>query len=138
MKTLRLNSTFFTLGILLSLSQFNCKKDPLVLDYINVRGYVIAKETCNTDENLDYWLIDLTMDPNTPQYGTAIVINGIPYSNVVKTKLLATELKSLGKTVFFHFKTTSSIPVITTGCIVTAPVTYSVKEINILEQGEAL
>ncbi|MEO6668926.1 MAG: hypothetical protein ABIN36_05590 [Ferruginibacter sp.] len=115
-----------------------CNKDPVNLDFINVRGTVIAKETCNTNETTDYWLIDLTLNPDTPQYGSTVTINGAIFTDVVKTKELSPQLKELGKHVFFHFQEISDNPVETLNCNVSTPVTYLVKEIYILEQGEAL
>ncbi|MEJ7676392.1 MAG: hypothetical protein WKG06_00625 [Segetibacter sp.] len=56
-------------------------------------GYVIGKESCNTDETKDYWLVDLIYLQSAPQYGDTLVLNGITYTNVIKTKDLDERLK---------------------------------------------
>lgn len=80
------------LSVILFFTYATCNKPPYVPDYKNVKGYVIGKEICNTDEAKDYWLIDLTYLPNTPQYGDTFVLNGNTYTNVVKTRGLGERL----------------------------------------------
>jgi hypothetical protein len=121
--------------------QGSCNKEPYKPDYSMVAGYVIGKETCNTDSTQNYWLIDLayllnTPVRNTPQYGDTLILNGITYTNVVKTKDLAERLKQQGMKVSIDFKTITQNKVETTGCTIENPVTYSLKEIFIINQGE--
>ena len=123
----------FTLSVLLSFLFFsNCNKQPYFPDYSNVKGYVIGKETCSTDESQDYWLVDLSYLSNTPRYGDTLVINGGVYANVVKTKGLADTTKHIGTPISIDFKIITPNKVETTGCTVANPITYSVKEIFII------
>ena len=115
-----------------------CKKPPAILHYYNVKGYVIAKEICHTDPSKDYWLIDLTFLPDTPQYGDTLLLSGVTFTNVVKTKELSEDLKEIGKRVSIDFKTITPNKVQTTGCSVTKPVTYDLKELFIIHQFEIL
>ncbi len=123
------------LAMLLSLS-FSCTKRPFIPDYSAVEGYVIGKETCKVNETEDYWLVDLTYFPNTPQYGDTLILTGTPYTNVVKIKTLDQRLKQLGMIVSFDFKTITPNKVITSGCGVANPVTYDLKELIIINQFE--
>ncbi len=114
----------------------SCTKPPARPDYDNVKGYVIGKETCNTDTTKDYWLIDLTYFPDTPQYGDTLLLNGIRYTNVIKTKGLDERLKQTGMRVSIDFKTISQNKVVTSGCTLTNPMTYNLKELFVLYQFE--
>lgn len=105
-------------------------------DYRNVKGYVIGKETCHTDETKDYWLIDLTYLSDAPQYGDTLSLNGATYTNVIKTKDLDTRLKELGMKVSLDYKSITPNKAETTGCDVANPVTYRLKELTIENQGE--
>ncbi len=98
-------------------------------------GKVIAKESCNADETKDYWLVDLTVFPNTNQYGDTLELNGIIYTNVVKTLDLLPEFKVVGKRIGFDFYI-SSQRVVTSGCSLTNPVTFNLKEIDAVRMGE--
>lgn len=113
-----------------------CNKQPYKPDYSNVKGFVIGKEVCNSNETLDYWLIDLTYSANTPEYGDTLFYYGANYTNVVKTKDLDSVLKVVGKRVSLDFKTITNNKVQTTGCNVPIPETYDLKEIFIINQGE--
>ncbi len=114
----------------------SCTKPPARPDYDNVKGYVIGKETCNTDTTKDYWLIDLTYFPDTPQYGDTLLLNGITYKNVIKTKELDEYLKKIGMRVSINFKTITTQKVVTSACNAVNPKTYNLKEIFIIDQGE--
>ena len=114
----------------------SCSKLPYVPDYTNSGGYVIAKEICNIDPSQDYWLVDLTYHQETPQYGDTITINNVTYTNVVKVKGLGQPLQHIGMTVSLDFKTVTPNKVETTGCGVASPVTYKLKELFIINQGE--
>lgn len=115
---------------------FSCKRGIHIADYTNAGGFVIGKETCKTNEAEDYWLVDLTYHSNTPQYGDTLSLSGITYTNVVKVKTLDSRLKQIGMKVSFDFKTVTPNKVITTGCNVTNPITYDLKELFIINQGE--
>lgn len=123
----------FTITLLNSSS---CNKYPYKPDYKNITGFVIGKETCNTDENQDYWLIDFTYEPNPPKVGDTLLLNGITYTNVLKTKGLGQRLKLIGMKVSIDYRIISAGKVITTGCNVASPVTYNLKELTILNQFE--
>jgi hypothetical protein len=109
-----------------------CNNEPFKPRYKNVKGYVIGKESCNIDENQDYWLIDLTYLPNTPQYGDTLLLNGQIFTNVVKTKGLRDTVKHIGKAVSIDFNKISTDKVVTVGCNVSGPVTYNLKEIFVI------
>ncbi len=111
-------------------------KQPFITDDNNIKGYVIGKETCNKDETKDYWLIDFTYGSNNPHVGDTILVNGVTYNNVLKTKGLDQQLKITGLRVTIDYKITSSTKVTSSGCDVLNPVTYSLKELTILDQGE--
>lgn len=132
-KILLLIGSFF---IITSLVSSSCTKPPSIADYTNAGGYVIAKEICNSNDADDYWLVDLTYYPDTPQYGDTLTLNSITYKNVIKTKGLNARLKQIGMTVSLDFKTVTPNKIETTGCIVTTPVTYRLKELFIINQGE--
>ncbi|MBI1780308.1 MAG: hypothetical protein HYR66_02920 [Sphingobacteriales bacterium] len=114
----------------------NCNRDPYLLPYDNIGGFVIGKETCNTDDTQDYWLLDFTVYPNTPHVGDTLILNGTTYTNVLKVKGLATGLKQIGMRVSIDYKTITSNKVITTGCTITSPVTYPLRELFSINQFE--
>jgi hypothetical protein len=126
------------LYILLSALVFvsSCNKQPFITDDNNIEGYVIGKETCNTDETKDYWLIDFTYGSSNPHVGDTILVNGVTYNNVLKTKELDQQLKILGLRVTIDYRAISSTKITSIGCDVLNPVTYSLKELTILHQGE--
>lgn len=119
-----------------SMISSSCNKEPYKPDYSNIRGYVIGKETCHVDESQDYWLVDFTYDPTPPKIGDTLVLNGVVYTNVLKVKGLDPQLKQIGMRVSIDYKTISTAKIITTGCSVSTPVTYPLKEIFILHQFE--
>jgi hypothetical protein len=123
----------FTIVLLLSIS---CERGAFIPDYTNTGGFVIGREICKADEAEDYWLVDLTYYPNTPPYGDTLTINGTTYINVVKVKTLASRLKQIGMRVSFDFKTITPNAITTTGCTVSNPVTYNLKELFVINQGE--
>ncbi len=114
----------------------SCKKRPFIPDYTNTGGFVIGRESCKTNETEEYWLVDLTYYSNTPRYGDSLSLNGITYTNVVKVKTLDPRLKQIGMRVSFDFKTITTNKVITTGCTISNPVTYNLKELFIINQFE--
>lgn len=105
-------------------------------DYRNVKGNVIGKETCHTNEAQDYWLVDLTYLPDAPQHGDTLLLNGNTYTNVIKTKDLNERLKELGMKVSLDYKAITPNKVETTGCSVANPVTYRLKELFVENQFE--
>lgn len=131
--SLLFTATFFAYTILVG---GNCNRQPFIPDYSNIKGFVIGKETCNANEALDYWLIDFTYLPNAPQVGDTLVLKGIKYTNVLKTKELDPLIKQTGLLISIDYKTITSNKVTTSGCTVAAPVIYPLKEIFIIYQGE--
>lgn len=123
----------FTITAVFTLS---CKQGVHIPDYTNTGGYVIGRETCKANESEDYWLVDLSFYPDTPQYGDTLTLSGVTYQNVVKVKTLSERLKQLGMKVSFDFKTVTTDKVITTGCSVASPVIYALKELFIINQFE--
>lgn len=130
------HSIIFSFLIVTVLTSGSCNKPPFKPDYENIGGYVIGKETCNADESQDYWLLDFTVYANSPSVGDTITLNGITYSNVLKLKGLDPRLKLIGMKVSVDYRTITSSKVTTTGCTVVTPVTYALKEIYIINQGE--
>ena len=116
----------------------SCKRDPYIIDYKNLKGYVIGKEICNTDESDDYWLIDFTYGNNNLKVGDTLVLNGITYTNVLKTKgkFLDERLKIIGLKISIDYKTITTEKITTSGCNVQNPIIYRLKEITIVNQGE--
>ena len=104
--------------------------------HANIGGYVIGNETCNTDVTQNYWLLDFTVYPNSPQIGDTLFLNGMTYTNVLKVKGLDARLKQVGMRVAIDYNVVSSGKVITTGCTVNNPITYDLKEISIIHQFE--
>jgi hypothetical protein len=111
-------------------------KQPFKPDYANIGGYVIGNETCSADQTKDYWLLDFTIYPNSPEIGDTLILNGITYNNVLKVKGLDPRLQQIGTRVSIDYKKVSANKIITTGCTVSSPVVYSLKEIYIINQFE--
>src|SRR5687767_1104041 len=86
----------YLLSILFGFIFGSCNKRPWTPDYETIDGYVMGKETCNIDESQDYWLVDFTLTPNTPQVGDTLEINGVAFTNVLKVKGLDDQLKFFG------------------------------------------
>lgn len=110
-------------------------KQPYKPDYSNIAGYVIGKETCNTDDTNDYWLLDFNVYPNSLHIGDTLVLNGITYTNVLKVKGLDPRLKQIGAGVSIDYKKISGKK-LTTRCTVSSPVVYILEEIFIIHQFE--
>jgi len=118
------------------LTSGSCKKPPFKPDYKNIGGYVIGKENCNADINQDYWLLDFTVYPNSPKIGDTLILNGTTYTNVLKLKGLDPRLKQVDMKVSIDYKIISSNKIITSGCTAATAITYPLKEIFIINQGE--
>lgn len=114
----------------------SCNKLPFKPDYEIIGGSVIGKETCNVDETNDYWLIDFNYYPTIPpKIGDTLVLNGITYTNVLKVKGLAPQLKYIGMKVAIDYNKISKRE-LTMGCTVDSPIVYNLKEIFIIDQFE--
>ena len=128
--------SFLSFVYLLTVSS-SCKKEPYVPDYDHAGGFVITKETCSaTDPDNDYWLVDLSVNYTaTNTFGDTLTYNGIFYEHVVKTKGLLPQFKIVGKKLAFDCRFTTN-KVTTTGCSVAVPVTYFLKEMQVINSGE--
>lgn len=129
--------SFFAFSLLLFLSLYilSCNSrfpDP---NFENAGGYVIGKERCNTDTTKDYWLIDFSIAPLPNNYGDSLLLNGTTYRHVVKTTGIAAQFKFIGAKVDFDFRLSIS-PVQTINCNVANPLTYLLKEMQVLSQAE--
>lgn len=133
MKTIHLKLLVY---ILTSFSLVSCKKEPYIVNHKNLKGHVIGKENCNMDESKDYWLIDFNYGSSNPKVGDTLVLNGITYTNVLKTTKLDPQLKTLNLRVSIDYTNITINNVPTTSCTVAMPVTYSLKEISIKNQFE--
>lgn len=122
--------------IIIDLSVFySCNnKRPYKIPYEISAGTVIGKENCFVDTTKEYWLINLSVYPNTKQYGDTISLNGVTYTNVVKTSGLKAPFNQIGKRVGLSF-TLSKNRVQTDGCNVSSPVTYDLKILEIISEG---
>lgn len=121
---------------LLVFNSCSCNKPPYKIDYENIGGIVIGKETCNADESQDYWLLDFTVRANSPQIGDTLFLNGMTYTNVLKVKGLDPRLKEIGMRVSLDYRVISPGKIVTTGCTVSSPVTYDLKELFFINQFE--
>jgi hypothetical protein len=134
MKSLFFSLLFFSL--FLTFLSSSCKRDPYIPDFDHAGGYVIGKEVCKADTAQDNWLIDLSIDYSAANtFGDTITINGTTYNHMVKTTQLLPQFHVIGKRVAFdcHF---SSSKVQTTGCTISNPITYNLKEMTVLSTGE--
>lgn len=127
---------FYLFSTIIILTSSSCVKRPFIADYTNAKGFVIGRESCKSNETEDYWLIDLTYLSDTPQYGDTLFLNGVTYTNVVKVKGLHENLKIIDLRVSIDFKNITTDKVQTTGCTIPNPVTYQLKELFIINQGE--
>lgn len=128
----------FSIGLLISIFYIfsSCNnKTPFKPDYSNIGGYVIGKESCDTNETNDYWLLDFNVYPNTPHVGDTLILNGITYTNVLKVKGLDPRLKQIGMRVSIDYNKISARE-LTMGCSVRSPEVYFLKEILIIYQFE--
>lgn len=127
---------FFATSAIVTLYSSSCNKQPYKPDYKNIQGYVIGKEKCNTDDSKDFWLIDFTYGSDNPKVGDTLIVNGSKYTNVLKTSGLDQKLKVIGMRVSIDYRLISTDKVVTTGCTVTSPIIYYLKELTILNQFE--
>lgn len=128
--------SFFFLAYLIFFESCKNSGRPAYPDYKSINAYVIGKEACYSDNTKDYWLVDFNYDPNTSQYGDTIILNGITYTNVVKTKDLASWAKRIGEKLSIDFKTISTNKVQSSGCNLLPSQTYILKELFIIHQFE--
>ena len=56
MKQLHTIKLLIIFAIISTFIHASCKKPPFKPEYENIGGFVIGKETCNTDDTQDYWL----------------------------------------------------------------------------------
>lgn len=71
------------------------------------------------------------LNPPNLNYGDTLTINGIFYKHLVKTTQLMPEFKIIGRKVSFDFHLSTS-KVQSVGCTATNPITYNLKEMNVL------
>ena len=115
----------------------SCNKEPYVPPYNTAIGYILGKEICNTDVSKDYWLINIISSSSVQQqYGDKLTLNGVEYTNVIKTTGVTNDLKIDGQKVGFDFNISTN-KVTTTGCNVSGQVTYQLKEATIINISES-
>lgn len=115
---------------------FSCGKEPKEVDFLSVAAYVVGKEYCNSNEAEDYWIVDCSVAPNTPQLGGAVMVDGTTYVNALKVKELSEHSKIRGARVLFDYRVISPNPVVSENCTVDTPIVYALKELFILNQFE--
>ncbi|MGH2643273.1 MAG: hypothetical protein ACRDE2_04945 [Chitinophagaceae bacterium] len=114
---------------------YSCNyKQPYKLPYEASAGIVIGRENCFVDTMKNYWLVYLTVYPNTKQYGDTISLNGTTYTNVVKTNGLKSPFNQIGEKAGLSF-TISAERIQTQGCNVSSPVTYKLKVLKVIAEG---
>jgi len=118
---------------------FSCNnKQPFKPPYNGAVGTIIAKENCNRDEGKDYWLIEIFSSSSVrQQFGNKLTINGINYTNVIKTTGLTESLKKVGQKVSFDFTITDTA-VSTPNCSITNPLVYNLKIAEFLHVSPAV
>ena len=126
-------------SLLIQLAACSCNnKEPFDPPYDTAVGYVIGKETCNVDTSNDCWLVNIISSSSArQQYGDTVELDGLIYTNVVKSTGLSENLKNIGQKVGIDFTITDTSSS-TTNCIVTNPVTYKLKIATILSSGPAV
>ena len=128
--------SFLISTVALTFISSSCKRDPYYPDFDHAGGYVIGKETCKANPDNDYWLVDLSFPLNTvTTYGDTITIGGTFYTNMIKTTQLPASFKIIGKKVSFDFHLSSG-KVETTGCTVATPITYRLKDMEVIASFE--
>ena len=127
--------TFLLATFYFTFSSCNTKQ-PFKPNYSNIGGYVIGNENCYADSTKDYWLLNFTIYPNSPEIGDTLTLNSITYNNVLKVKGLDPRLQRIGAKVSIDYNKVSSDKIITSGCTVSSPVAYALKEIFIINQFE--
>lgn len=129
--------SFFLFIVFFSIAGCSHHEGPdIITGYKNIKGTVIGKEICNKDETKDYWLISFDYGTYNPAVGDTLTLNGVLYTNVLKTKGLDERLKKVGLNVSIDYDSISTNEIITTGCDVANTVTYQLKEVTILNQFE--
>ena len=109
-----------------------CNKPPYKPGYYMATGFVIGKETCNTDSTKDYWLINIISSTSSQQqYGDTILLNGSQYTNVVKTLGLPNEMKRVGTKIGMDFYLSKDKELVT-NCTTSSPVIFYLKVARVL------
>jgi hypothetical protein len=120
-----------------SLIVISCNKPPYEPDYYMATGFVIGKEVCNTDTTKDYWLINIiSSSSRQQQYGDTVLLNGITYTNVVKTSGLPKEMMKVGTKIGMDFYLSKEKRT-TTGCTSSSPIIFYLKVADIVNIGWA-
>ena len=81
---------YYIIGVLalaVTMLRSNSCKGPYNLPVETIAGFVIGRESCKSDAAQVYWLIDFTVNPNSPKVGDTLVINGVTYTNLLKLNL---------------------------------------------------
>lgn len=99
-------------------------------------GYVISRETCHNNPDLDSWLIDFSFMNNQELVGDTLTIQGITYTNVVKVKGLTSKFQQQGFPVRVYYKQITDGPVVPTDCDRPDAEVYNLKELIIIHQSE--
>lgn len=115
---------------------FSCGKEPKEVDFQSVAAYVVGKEYCHSNDAEDYWIVDCTVNTNTPQLGGSVVVDGTTYTNALKVKGLSEQSKIVGARVLFDYRVISTNPIVSENCTVSTPTVYALKELYILNQFE--
>lgn len=126
------------LSTLILLMGQSCNKYPLKSPYYGGTGIVIGKETCNPDPTKDYWLVAIASSSSArQQYGDDLILNGVKYSNVIKTTGLAESLKKEGEKIGFDF-TIEETATLTANCSAGTPVVYKLKLAQVVSSSPAV
>ena len=131
-------SSLKIIGLLFVIS--SCNKEPYGPKAYNAKGIVIGVEKCSVDDNYNFWLIDLSIENNSPEKGDTITYKGVVYNHVFKAINLDSSIKHAGKKIDikFNFSTNDHQKIQYTDCDAPDAETFSLIDIIPFEQSEIL
>ncbi len=118
----------------------SCIKEPYEPKAYTAKGTVIGVERCSADDNYNFWLVDLSIENNSPEKGDTITYNGVVYNHVFKSGTLDSSLKHAGKKIDikFNFFTNDHQKIQYTNCDAPDAETFLLIDIIPFRQSEIL
>lgn len=115
-----------------------CTKQPYKPPAYSAKAIVIGEEKCSVDSNYNYWLLDLSLENNSPEHGDTILYNGIVYNHAFKTGTLDTALRHSGKKASFDFNFASNnhIKIKSSNCDAPGAETFLLTDILLFHQSQ--
>ena len=116
----------------------SCFDDPVSPQPYHAKGIVIGEEKCNVDSSKNYWLLDLSIENNSPETGDTITYDGVVYEHVFRTINLDDSLRQHGKKVDidFNFSTNDHSPTQPANCYAPNAETFLLIDIILFDQAE--